>query len=79
MRASIIQIGNSKGIRLPKAIIDQYNIQGEMEIILNEHDITLKPIKKVREGWEEAFKEMRSNGDDHLLIDDVFEDEIFDQ
>ena len=78
MRASIIQIGNSKGIRLPKTIIDQYNIQGEMEIILNEHDITLKPIKIAREGWEEAFKQMHANGDDRLLIDDVFEDEIFD-
>mgnify|MGYP006216700127 FL=1 len=49
-----------------------------MEIILNEHDITLKPIKKAREGWEEAFKQMHANGDDRLLIDDVFEDEIFD-
>ena len=78
MRASIIQIGNSKGIRLPKSIIAQYNIQGEMEIFLNEHDITLKPIKKAREGWEEAFKQMHANGDDRLLIDDVFEDEIFD-
>lgn len=78
MRISIIQIGNSKGLRLPKSIIEKYNIQGEMEIILNEHDITLKPIKKVREGWEEAFKQMHANGDDHLIIDDVFEDEIFD-
>ena len=78
MRVSIIQIGNSKGLRLPKSIIEKYNIQGEMEIILNEHDITLKPIKKVREGWEEAFKQMQANGDDHLIIDDVFEDEIFD-
>ena len=78
MRASIIKIVNSKVILLPKSIIDQYNIQGEMEIILNEHDITLKPIKKAREGWEEAFKQMHANGDDRLLIDDVFEDEIFD-
>ena len=78
MRISIIQIGNSKGLRLPKSIIEKYNIQGEMEIILNEHDITLKPIKKVREGWEEAFKQMHANGDDHLIIDDVFEEEIFD-
>jgi antitoxin MazE len=78
MRASIIQIGNSKGLRLPKSIIEKYNIQGEMEIILNEHDITLKPIKKVREGWEAAFKEMHVNGDDQLLIDDVFADETFD-
>ena len=78
MRVSIIQIGNSKGLRLPKSILEKYNIQGEMEIILNEHDITLKPIKKVREGWEEAFKQMHANGDDHLIIDDVFEDEFFD-
>lgn len=78
MRISIIQIGNSKGLRLPKSIIEKYNIQGEMEIILNEQDITLKPIKKVREGWEEAFQQMHANGDDQLLIDDIFADETFD-
>ena len=39
----------------------------------------LKPIKSVREGWDEAFKEMRSNNDDELLIDDVFEDEKFEE
>jgi antitoxin MazE len=35
----------------------------------------LKPVKKPRDGWDEAFKKMAERGDDELLIDDVFEDE----
>jgi antitoxin MazE len=79
MRIQLIQIGNSKGFRLPKKIIDQYQIQDEMELILNEQDLTLKPLKKIREGWNEAFQQMHANGDDQLLIDDVFADENFEE
>ena len=39
----------------------------------------LSPCKKPREGWDLAFKEMNENGDDKLLIDDIFEDENFDE
>jgi antitoxin MazE len=50
-----------------------------MELILNEQDLTLKPLKKIREGWNEAFQQMHANGDDQLLIDDVFADEAFEE
>jgi antitoxin MazE len=50
-----------------------------MELILNEQDLTLKPLKKIREGWNEAFQQMHGNGDDQLLIDDVFADETFEE
>lgn len=30
-----------------------------------------------RQNWDQAFKEMHANGDDELLIPDVFEDEGF--
>jgi len=39
----------------------------------------LKPIEEPRLGWEESFREMRENGDDQLLIDDVFDDENLDE
>ena len=38
----------------------------------------LNQTKKPRQGWEEKFKKAAKNGDDQLLIDDVFEDELFD-
>lgn len=78
MQTSIIQIGNSKGIRLNKMLLEKYQIGDKVELILEEDCIILKPISKPRQGWEQAFKEMHANGDDQLLIDDVFEDESWD-
>ncbi|WP_421948446.1 AbrB/MazE/SpoVT family DNA-binding domain-containing protein [Phaeodactylibacter xiamenensis] len=75
MEISIIQIGNSKGIRLAKTILERYDITDKVELIFKEGFLILKPVKKPREGWDEAFKKMAERGDDELLIDDVFEDE----
>ncbi len=75
MQVRVIKIGNSRGIRLSKNIIQKYNIQEDVELILEDEQIVLKPISKVRQGWNEAFKEMHQQGDDRLLMDDVFEDE----
>ena len=78
MKASIIKIGNSKGLRLNKSILDRYNIRDSVELILEKGRIILKPIDQPREGWGDAFSKMHANKDDTLLIDDVFEDESFD-
>lgn len=77
MEISVIRIGNSKGIRLAKTILEKYGIQDKVELILEEGYLILKPVIKPREGWEASFKEMHENGDDELLIDDIFEDEDF--
>ena len=77
MEIPLIRIGNSKGIRLSKTILKKYNIKNSLEIILEEGRIILKPKTEPRQGWAEQFKEMAKNEDDQLLIDDVFEDEIF--
>lgn len=75
MRTKIVRIGNSKGLRLSKTILEKYKINEFVELILRDEFIELRPIKKAREGWDEKFKEMNQNGDDELLIDDVFIDE----
>lgn len=56
MILKVIDIGNSKGIRLPQALIKNYRIEKEIKVELNEDGILLKPIKNAREGWEEQFK-----------------------
>ena len=71
MEVSIIKIGNSKGIRLAKTILEKYDIQEKVELILKEGYL----IRKPREGWEAAFQEMHERGDDALLMDDIFADE----
>jgi len=75
MEASIIKIGNSKGLRLSKTILEKYNIKDKVEIILERGQIILKPIASPRKNWEREFKKMSGNGDDKLLVNDVFEDE----
>lgn len=79
MEVSIIKIGNSKGLRLSKDILTQYNIKDKIELILEKGHIILKPKAEPRKGWEEAFKSMHENNDDKLLMDDVFEDENFEE
>lgn len=79
MELSIINIGNSKGIRLPKTILEKYNISNKIELVLEKGYIILKPKKEPRKNWEKAFKKMHEIGDDKLLINDVFEDENFEE
>lgn len=79
MELSIINIGNSKGIRLSKTILEKYNIQDKIELILEKGFMVLKPKAEPRKNWEKSFQEMHKNGDDQLLIDDVFDDENFEE
>lgn len=76
MKTSIIQIGNSRGLRLSKTILEKYNIKDKVELILEKSQIILRPIELPRKDWEEKFKKMTESGDDQLLINDIFEDEL---
>ena len=63
MKAKIIKIGNSKGIRIPNELIKSYNLDQEVTIELREDCIVLKPVEvDPRAGWEEIYKKM-----DHTL------------
>jgi len=75
MEVSIIKIGNSKGFRLSKTLLEKYNIKDKVELILKKGHIIIQPIPTPRKGWEASFKAMHENGDDELLFDDAFEDE----
>ncbi len=79
MDISVISIGNSKGIRLTKTLIEKYNIKDSLELVLEKSYIILKPKTSPRKGWEKSFKKMHENGDDKLLMLDVFEDENFNE
>jgi len=79
METAIIKIGNSKGLRLSKTILEKYNIKDKVEMILEEGQIILRPIDRPRKNWEKAFEKMRENNDDLLLFNDVLEDENFEE
>ena len=75
MEVSLISIGNSKGIRLSKTLIEKYKLKDTIELVLEKGYIILKPKTKARKGWDKAFKKMHDNGDDKLVMPDVFDDE----
>ena len=76
MELAVIRIGNSKGIRLSKTILDRYNIKEKVELVFEEEGIVLKPVRLPRQGWEDKLKEMHQTGDDNLLIPDVSDEDI---
>lgn len=79
MEISVISICNSKGIRLTKTVLEKYNITDSVELILEKGYIILKPKQEPRKGWEKAFRKMHENGDDKLIVNDVFQDENFEE
>lgn len=79
METAIIKIGNSKGLRLSKTILDRYNIKDSVDLILERGQIILRPIAKPRKNWEKYFQKMAKNGDDNLLINSVLSDDILEE
>ena len=71
MIASIVQIGNSRGIRLPKNILRELNFKDEVEMTIHNNALLIKSIqKKPRNGWHEAFAKMANDKADKLLINE---------
>jgi antitoxin MazE len=69
MLVSVIPIGNSKGIRIPKSILTELKIENKAEMNIANDEIIIRRIEKnPREGWEEAFKKMHQAEEDQLLI-----------
>jgi antitoxin MazE len=74
MKAKIVRIGNSRGIRIPKPILDQTGLADEVEISVEENRIVIAPAEPEssppRKGWAKAFKAMAAAGDDIMLDGD---------
>ena len=71
LKTNIIPIGNSQGIRIPKAIIEQCHLEGEVELEPKGNCLIIKSKAKPRDGWEDAFQTMAKNKDDKLLDADI--------
>ncbi len=69
MKTRIVRIGNSRGVRIPKPLLEQTGLRGEVEITAEDGSLVIRAARKPREGWEAAFAEMARRGDDALLDD----------
>jgi antitoxin MazE len=66
MKAKIVRIGNSRGVRIPKALLEQANLGDEVELEAKDNAIVIRPARRPREGWAESCEAMAKAGDDLL-------------
>lgn len=67
MRASIVRIGNSRGLRIPKALLEASGIRDTVDLSIEDGRLIVRPVPSVREGWAEAAQAMAERGEDRLL------------
>jgi antitoxin MazE len=67
MKTRIVPIGNSHGIRIPKQLLDQTGLSGDVEICAKNNTLVISSLARPRAGWATAFQKMAQRGDDALL------------
>ena len=67
MKAKLIRIGNSKGIRLPKAFIKQIKLEDDIDMRIDGTQLIISPAEDPRAGWATAYQAMAERGDDIML------------
>ena len=78
MRSRIVKIGNSRGVRIPKPIIEQTGLVDEVDIQMVGNRLIIVPVVRPREHWEESFRKMTEKGDDALLDGDTYTPTVWD-
>lgn len=66
MRSRIVRVGNSRGVRLPKPLLEQAGLPDEVEIHAEPGRIIIESARPHRSGWAEAAREMAEHGEDVL-------------
>ena len=78
MRTRIVKIGNSQGVRIPKALLEESGLQGEVDMSVRDGALLITRAGQPRQGWSEAFRQMAQRGDDELLDGDLATSDSFD-
>lgn len=71
MRTRLVRIGNSRGIRIPKLLLEESGLDGEVEIVVEGNALLVTPARAPRAGWGDSFDAMARRGDDALLDADA--------
>ena len=67
MKTTLIPIGNSRGIRIPKPLIEQCGLVDEIEMDVRDRSLIIHSPRRTRTGWDKAFAQMARLQDDKLL------------
>jgi antitoxin MazE len=71
MKTRIVRIGNSQGVCIPRTLLEQTGLGGEVEITAEGAFLVIRPVKRSREGWAASLQEMARRGDDVLIDAEV--------
>ena len=66
-KTRIVRIGNSRGIRVPKGLLEQAQLPDEVELQAEHGRLVVRAARGPRAGWAAAAKAMHARGDDQLL------------
>ena len=67
MKTRLIRIGNSRGVRIPKPLLEQAGLEDEVQLRVVEDGIVIEAARAPRAGWADAAKLVRERGEDGLL------------
>jgi len=67
VKARIVRVGNSRGIRIPKPLLDQAGLAEDVELHAEPGRIVIEAVRQPRAGWAEAARRMAERGDDRPL------------
>jgi antitoxin MazE len=67
MKTRIVRIGNSRGVRIPKPLIDQAGLTDEVEIEIQGKSLVIRASERPRAGWAEAARKLHEDKGDELL------------
>lgn len=71
METKITNIGNSKGIIIPKAIIEQCGLTDRINLEVKDNCLIISPkVDNLRQGWEAAIMAAGESENDELLMED---------
>jgi antitoxin MazE len=71
VRTKLVPIGNSQGIRIPKALLEAAGLGRDVELEARDGELVVRAVGHPRAGWEEAAAAMAAAGDDALLDPEV--------
>jgi len=71
MHTNLIQIGNSRGVRLPKAVIEAAGLRDSLDLEVRDGAVVIRAAGSTRSGWADAALACRDAGDDALEDWDV--------
>ena len=67
VRSKVVKIGNSRGIRIPRTLLEQAGLTDDVEMTVEGNRLIIHSLHSPRQGWEMQFKAMAERGDDQLL------------